>query len=77
MKLYIKGNNSKFGIRLYLPFYFLKFFLKFASKYDESLKIYQQNSLVLFKLLKEYIKLNGHFVLVDIRGESGMVNIVV
>lgn len=70
MKLRIKSENK--NIRLYLPNSFLKskFILKklLKEKYNDSLHITIKDC---YKTLKQYVKQNGHFELVNIVTSDG------
>lgn len=72
MKIYIK-NNEGFKLKLWLPSSFLKrkFILKMISnndEYNEKLKAILPK---LYGSLKQFIKKNGHFTLVEINSADG------
>lgn len=73
MKLHIKDSKG-FGFKLWLPTSLLKskFIIKNIKKYGGADIEPLINSLpTINKVLKEYIKKNGHFVLVDIKSSDG------
>lgn len=80
MKVIIKESADKRGIRLHLPLAFIKtrIFSKYLSEHNddgnydpEELKHYRENIKQGYKVLKKYIKENGHFNLVEVYSNDG------
>lgn len=86
MKVHIKDGETKRKFSLWVPTSILKWkwiyslIIKY-SKDDTSKKItnlIKNNSKKFYKILKKYIKANGHFTLVDIESADGdIVKIIV
>ena len=73
MKLHVK-NSEGFGLKLWLPTALLKskFIIKSIKKHSEADIDELLNSLpLIYNALKEHIKKNGHFVLVDVESSDG------
>lgn len=77
MKIYIKSSDSNFAIKLYFPLLFLRFGIKIVCNFYDDLKIYRKEITKICKIIKEYIKINGHFVLIDIESNNDKVYIKV
>lgn len=72
MKITIQEHDGK-KLSLLLPTFLLKSKLvtKFISKYSDDSKIILDITPKIYKILKQYIRENGHFVLVDIISNEG------
>ncbi len=73
MKIHIKSNDG-FNIKLWLPLAFLKSKLiqKIINKHNSKDVTLWINLLpVIYKSLKKYIKIYGHFILVDVENTDG------
>ena len=80
MKVIIKESTDKRGIRLHLPLALIKtrIFSKYLSEHNddgnydpEEWKRYRENIKQGYKVLKKYIKENGHFNLVEVYSNDG------
>ena len=73
MRLYIKSGNG-FGWNLWLPTALIKsrFVIKCIKKYGGAdIAVLTNLSSATYKALKEYVKQNGHFVLLDVKSSDG------
>lgn len=73
MKLHIKGSD-KFGFKIWLPTSLLKskFVIKNIKKHSgTNIEPFINSLPIIYRALKQYIKKNGHFVLVDIESSDG------
>ncbi len=73
MKLYIKEDKGH-ELKLWLPTSLLKskFIIRNIKRYGSTdIEPFMDLLPMLYKVLKKYIKQNGHFVLLDIKSSDG------
>ena len=81
MKITFKSEDRSKNINLHFPLFFFKtkLFCKAAIKYshiDGDLISLQKQIKGAYKLLKKYIKENGHFKMVEVFGNNGDIVII-
>jgi hypothetical protein len=80
MKIIIKDDVEKINFKLFLPTRYLFYFLKKSINKNsdltqEQIGKYDKISKKASKILKAYVKENGHFIFIDIESESSKVYI--
>lgn len=76
MKIIVKSKNKNIKLRLPLSLIKSKFIYKIVlknSKENTSILYFYNNRKKIYKIIKDYLKNNGHFNLVEVENENDKV----
>lgn len=77
MRIKIQSKENNYKLVIFLPTSLIKTKIFWSFINNESIKEAYHLARITYKLLKNYIKENGHFTLVDIQSENGLIEIKV